>query len=573
MNLQVKVLVPILTVLILSFALLAVIENNSMVKTEEKVLAKLDESNIALANTLAFLIAEDEENLTTERMITFANLFGVDEVHVTDENGILLWGNVPGFFEFDFAETDQTRPLLAILNNSSLAIAQEPQPRGTDGVMFQYISVSRIDGRGIVQVGVNMSTMEEIHDFGTKSIINTVIFGVVASLIISVIMIVVIRWIVRKLYWHEQILDSISFPISVTDNNMKWTFINKAVEDFLGKKRKHVMGQPCSNWGAGICNTHTCGVRCLERGETGTRFTQNGLDFKVDVSYLTDSHNNRIGHIELVQDITQVVATQKSEEKLIKKIREISHSFTDSVQQVSHGAQSFAQSSTEQSAVIQELSDSITEITEKTKRNAQMAERAAGLTRSVKSSAEKGNVQMDAMTTAVEEINESSQQIGKVIKTIDDIAFQTNILALNAAVEAARAGQAGKGFAVVAEEVRNLASKSAEAAKDTASLIENSMNKAQLGTQIADETASSLREIVESVNESNQLIGEIANLSDEQSQSIEQIKLGIEQVTDAVQQNSATAEESAAASQEMGHQANSLERLIVESMKSLNKEI
>jgi methyl-accepting chemotaxis protein len=229
--------------------------------------------------------------------------------------------------------------------------------------------------------------------------------------------------------------------------------------------------------------------------------------------------------------------------------------------QIADGSQSLAQGSTEKAASVQQLSASITEIADKTKDNAEKAERAAMLAGDIKISAEKGSTQMDEMMTAVKDINESSQSIGKVIKVIDDIAFQTNILALNAAVEAARAGQHGKGFAVVAEEVRTLASKSAEAAKDTEGLIADSIQKAELGSRIADETAASLTEIVTGIGESNQLIAEISQLSEEQTAGIEQINRGIDQVAQVVQQNSATAEQSAAASQEMSGQSMLLDEL------------
>jgi len=230
--------------------------------------------------------------------------------------------------------------------------------------------------------------------------------------------------------------------------------------------------------------------------------------------------------------------------------------------QVADGAQALAQGATEQAASIQELSSSITEIAERTKDNAVTADKTAKLSATIKDNAEKGSRQMDEMIMAVSEINEASRNISKIIKTIDDIAFQTNILALNAAVEAARAGQHGKGFAVVAEEVRNLASKSAEAAKDTGIMIQSSMEKAELGSRIAGDTAASLSEIVTGINESSRLVAEIARASEAQSMGISQINVGIDQVSQVVHQNSATAEESAAASQEMSGQSDVLQQLI-----------
>jgi methyl-accepting chemotaxis protein len=236
-------------------------------------------------------------------------------------------------------------------------------------------------------------------------------------------------------------------------------------------------------------------------------------------------------------------------------IHEASDQVSQGANQISAASQSLAEGSTEQAATVEELSASIQDVSEKTKLNAVRASDAAELSNSVKSNAEKGNNQMTEMTQAVSEINQASQDISKVIKVIDDIAFQTNILALNAAVEAARAGEAGKGFAVVADEVRNLASKSAAAAKETSTLIENSMKKAELGSTIAAETANSLSEIVEGINKSTELIIEIAQSSEAQSIAISQINDGISQVSEVVQKNSATAEESAASAEELNAQS------------------
>jgi methyl-accepting chemotaxis protein len=230
--------------------------------------------------------------------------------------------------------------------------------------------------------------------------------------------------------------------------------------------------------------------------------------------------------------------------------------------QVSDGSQSLAQGATEQASSVEELTASITQVAAQTKENAINANQANQLALTAKENAEQGNSHMNEMLVSMKEINESSANISKIIKVIDDIAFQTNILALNAAVEAARAGQHGKGFAVVAEEVRNLAARSANAAKETTALIEGSIKKAETGTQIANETAKALVEIVSGVAKAATIVGEIANASNEQATAIAQINKGVEQVSRVVQTNSATAEQSASASEELSSQADLLKDMI-----------
>lgn len=230
--------------------------------------------------------------------------------------------------------------------------------------------------------------------------------------------------------------------------------------------------------------------------------------------------------------------------------------------QVSTGAQALAQGAAEQASSIEELDAQITEIAGHVNENSERAKTASENVGRVCREIEVSNQNMTDMIAAIQEISNSSDQIGKIIKTIEDIAFQTNILALNAAVEASRAGEAGKGFAVVADEVRNLAGKSAEAAKNTADLISRSILQVEEGTKVADETAASLLKVVDGARTVSDTVEQISKATVKQSEAISLVNIGIDQITGVIQTNSSTAEESAAASEELSGQAESLKQLV-----------
>ncbi len=250
--------------------------------------------------------------------------------------------------------------------------------------------------------------------------------------------------------------------------------------------------------------------------------------------------------------------------RIAGSLGEGSEQVTSAATQVSASSQSLAEGASEQAASLEETSASLEEMSSMTKRNAESASQAKDLSNQTRAAADTGATDMAEMKQAMDAIKSSSDDISKIIKTIDEIAFQTNILALNAAVEAARAGEAGAGFAVVAEEVRNLAQRSAQSAKETAAKIEDSTRKSEHGVRISDKVAKSLGEIVEKARKMDTLVAEIATASREQTQGIEQVNTAISQMDKVTQANAGNAEETAAAAEELSAQAVAMQEATTE---------
>lgn len=289
-----------------------------------------------------------------------------------------------------------------------------------------------------------------------------------------------------------------------------------------------------------------------------------------DVSYhLKEMGNGNFSHYvtreyqgDFAELKTSIEQIEQSLNEVMKQIAENSQQVSSGSDQVAAGAQALSQGSTEQASSVEELSATISEIEKQVKQNAQNALKANEMANSTGSEIRTSNEQMHSLMDAMTDISNRSGEIGKIIKSIEDIAFQTNILALNAAVEAARAGTAGKGFAVVADEVRSLAAKSADAAKNTTALIEASLRAVENGTRLTSDTVNAMTTMVDSAQNVVEAVDKISEASKEQADSISQITIGIDQIASVVQTNSATAEESAAASEELSGQAEMLKEML-----------
>lgn len=267
-----------------------------------------------------------------------------------------------------------------------------------------------------------------------------------------------------------------------------------------------------------------------------------------------------IGEFKILYDAIQEIKKRLGE--TFVQVQQVARLVTAGSDQVSAGAQHLAHGAMQQASSIEQLAATITEITQQIKDTAEFSEGSREDTLRIQKEAAKSNEDMQELLKAMGDISENSAQISKIVKTIEDIAFQTNILSLNAAVEAARAGVAGKGFAVVADEVRNLASKSADASKSTAALIENSLSAVQRGREITDKTAESLTRVIADINKVAESITHIAQEAMTQANSVGQISIGVDQISGVVQTTSATSQEGAASSEELSSQAQVLKRLM-----------
>lgn len=437
-------------------------------------------------------------------------------------------------------DKDMTGRVMSEFKGDMYAYANEQIVSGASGLSIyeenMYIQVEQVPNSDWTAVAY-VSKTEVLSDLVTLTgMMGTV--AVIAVIAAAVLIILMVRRIIGR-----PVAELSQVAAKIAEGELDQTIRHSSNDE---------LGELADNFGRTVVRLRDYVTYIDEISEKLQEIADGNLDFQLSHEY--------VGEFSKIKESLEAISRAFND--TMGQISVAAGQVSEGAGYVSDGAQTLSQGSVQQHDAVELLASHITEVSDGIQRTAKGAEKASRISKEVGSNILESNDKMQHMNEAIQKISSKSTEIHSIIKTIEDIAFQTNILALNAAVEAARAGEAGKGFAVVADEVRNLAGKSSEAAKNTTVLIDQTVEAVEEGTNMARDTADSMMAVVAQAEEVNTLIEGIAEYSAKQASATEEVIRGIDRISDVVQSNMSTAEKSAAASEELSGQANMLRDLV-----------
>ena len=550
------------------------LENN---KTIEQLKESTADEYLIRARSFAVMIEEDPGILESESRLKDAmTLLDVDELNVTDEQGVIRWGTEPDYIGFDLGSSDQARPFMEIIKNNTLEIAQEPQPNGAKGILFQYIGVSRRDQPGVVQVGLQPTRLE-------NTLKNNEIGVVLNSFLEKNQGVFALSQADNTIAWHPdssfigKSSEELGLKKSASSaagsswndrmNGKSYRMSGRLVDDYViiaYKDRSSVMSSRNTQLVLLLLSDILVVMvmvvvidRLLKRQivlpiqEIASKLReieQGNLDIKVSVQIspefcmLSDGINGMLDSIrEKINETRSLLSRQQAVSEqmdgIAYKLHELSGGNLTTADRLADGA-------SEQAEAIEQLTQGLDMLAKQMETDNQTAVLAGKTASEAGEKLAQGVDAFDQLADVMKQMNKMSAEIQNVVKAIDDISFQTNILALNAAVEAARAGAAGKGFSVVADEVRNLAGKSALSAQQTAQMIGQTIEIIQSGTALSTQARDVIHIAMDKSKQANSLTNTIVEAAALQNDTVRAIRDSSSRMEQVIQQNSQLADES-----------------------------